>query len=214
MRAIGNLVRALFTLASLLALVALVFKTFFVDVIVVPHNGMAPTLLHGERVLVWRDATADMANVMICEHPAKPEASVLGRAVAFAGHTIDSDILGNLLVDSDRASVEYEADLRFYDDTKSKLFTMKHGFIDYRRQHRHEFFIEQGEQFSLRTYQVNRGAYLLGDNRSDPTNDSREFGEIDPAHCRGQVFMRLTPATPAADAVPDDVHHAYFDVIR
>src|SRR5262245_12692468 len=109
MRALGSLIRLLFTLASLLALVALVFKPFFVDIIMVPHNGMAPTLLYGERVLVWRGAKADMADVMVCEHPAKPEASVLARAVAFAGHTVSGDDRGNLLVDSDRASIEYQA---------------------------------------------------------------------------------------------------------
>ena len=213
MRAIGSLLRGLFTLASLLALVALVFKTFFVDIVMVPHNGMAPTLLRGERVLVWRGAQADMADVMVCEHPAKPEASVLGRAIAFAGHTVSSDDLGNLLVDNDRASLEYEAGARFYDDTRNKLFHMKHGFIDYRRQHRHEFFLEEGTDFALRTYMVNRGIYLLGDNRADPNDDSREFGEVDPAKCRGQIFLRLTPADRGPDAIPDDVHHSYLDWI-
>jgi signal peptidase I len=213
MRAIGSLLRGLFTLASLLAAVAVVFKLFFVDVIMVPHNGMAPTLLHGERVLVWRGADVDMADIVICSHPARPEASVLGRAIAFAGHTVSSDEVGNLVVDNDRASTEYEAGVRFYDDTRNKLFNMKHGFIDYRHQHRHEFFLEEGYDFSLRTYAVNRGVYLLGDNRSDPGDDSREFGEVDPRTCQGQVFMRLTPAAPSPDSVPDDLHHTYLDWI-
>jgi signal peptidase I len=214
MRAIGGLLRGLFTLASLLVLVALVMRALWVDVVTVPHNGMAPTLIYGERVLVWRGAKPDMGDVMVCEHPAKPEASVLGRAVAFAGHTIDTDGHGNLLVDSDRASIEYEADLRFWDETRQKLFTMRHGLIDYRRQHHHSFFLEQGQEFWLRTYAVNRGVYLLGDNRSDAIDDSREFGEVDPAKCKGQVFMRLTPAPRSESAVPDDVHHSYLDVIQ
>jgi signal peptidase I len=214
MRALGSLLRTLFTLASLLALVALILRSFFVDIVMVPHNGMAPTLIYGERVLVWRGAKADMGDVMVCEHPAQPEASVLGRTIAFAGHTVNSDEQGNLLVDTDRAGVQYEGELRFWDETRDKLFTMRHGLIDYRGQHRHSFFIEHGQEFSLRTYAVNRGIYLLGDNRSDLIDDSREFGEVDPAKCRGQVFIRLTPATPGPSAAPDDIHHSYLDVIR
>jgi signal peptidase I len=212
MAAIGRVLSALFRLASLLTVIALFFKLLFVDIVVVPHNGMAPTLLSGERVLIWRNASADMGDVMVCQHPAQASASVLGRVIAFAGHTVSADYLGNLLVDDDRASVEWDDTVRFYDATREKLFTMRRGSIDYNRQNRHAFMIEQGQTFQLRTYQVNRGVYLLGDNRSDPSDDSREFGEVDPTTCRGQVFMRLTPADRTGPE--DDIHHSYLDVIK
>jgi signal peptidase I len=210
MSTLGNLLRGLFSLASVLALFAAFLRLFFVDIVVVPHNGMAPTMTFGERVLVWRRAHVDMGDVVICEHPAKPEASVIGRAVAFAGHIVSTDGTGNLLVDSDRSSIEWANEMRFFDATREKLFTMRTGSIDYRRQNRHEFIIERDSDFYLPTYQVNRGVYLLGDNRSDSIDDSRDFGEIDPDKCKGQVFMRLTPAPQYAD----DVHHSYFDVIQ
>jgi signal peptidase I len=209
MRSIGNLLRSLFSLASVLAAVAAFLNLFFVDVIVVPHNGMAPTLIYGDRVLVWRRAHVDMGDVVVCEHPAKPEASVLGRAVAFAGHTIDADSSGSLSVDGDRASLEWQGDMRFFDQTHDKLFTMARGSIDYHRQNRHDFIIERDTAFWLRPYSVQHGAYLLGDNRSDPDDDSREFGEVDIDKCKGQVFMRLTPAAKQ----DDDIHHGYFDVV-
>jgi signal peptidase I len=210
MATIGSLLRGLFSLASVLALLALFLRLFFVDVVTVPHNGMAPTMTYGERVLVWRRAHVDMGDVVVCEHPAKPEASVLGRAIAFAGHVVSTDGLGNLLVDSDRASIEWDNDMRFFDVTREKLFTMRSGSIDYRRQNRHQFVIEHDSDFYLPAYEVNHGVYLLGDNRSDTVDDSREFGEVDPAKCQGQVFMRLTPAVQ----YDDDVHHSYFDVIQ
>jgi signal peptidase I len=210
MGALGSLLGVLFRLASFVVAVAMILDFFFVDVIVVPHNGMAPTIVAGERVLVWRRAQVDMGDIVICEHPARAGASVLGRAVAFAGHTVSSDDASNLLVDNDRASIEWAGSLRFYDTTRQKLFTMRVGSIDYHRQNRHEFVIEQDQNFSLTTYQVNHGAYLLGDNRSDPIDDSREFGEVDPAKCHGQIFMRLTPA-PRQD---DDIAHGYFDSIQ
>jgi signal peptidase I len=210
MHALGSLLRGFFSLASLLALIAVVLNLFFVDILVIPHNGMAPGLVYGDRVLVWRHASVDMGDAVVCEHPAKAGASVIGRAIAFAGHTVSSDG-DDLVVDADRASIEWRGDLRFYDVTRQKLFTMRSGSIDYRRQNRHEFVIESGTSFWLRTYQVNHGVYLLGDNRSDPADDSREFGEIDPAKCSGQIFMRLIPADHERI---DDISHGYFDVIH
>jgi len=209
MGALGSLVRGLFSLTPLLLLAAAVLKLFFVDVILVPHNGMAPTLVAGDRVLVWRRAHVDMGDIVVCEHPASPTASVLARAVAFAGHTISSDGHGNLLVDDDRASIEWGNEMRFYDVTRQKLFTMRQGSIDYQRQNRHDFIVERDTTFTLRTYAVNRGVYLLGDNRSDSIDDSREFGEVDPAKCQGQIFMRLTPA----ERNDDDIHHSYFEML-
>jgi signal peptidase I len=210
MNKIGEVFRGLFSLLSVLVLIAIVLKVFFVDVVVVPHNGMAPTLVYGDHVLVWRNASVDMANIVICEHPGKPEARVLGRAVAFAGHTVSTDRTGDLLVDDDRASPQWEGPLRFYDAPRDRLSSMRLGSIDYRRQHRHQFMIETEASFDLTSYHVDRGVYLLGDNRSDPADDSREFGEVDPAHCRGQVFMRLSPAPPQND----DIRHGYLDWIQ
>jgi signal peptidase I len=210
MSTLGSLLGGLVRLIGVLGLCAVFLRLFFVDIVVVPHNGMAPTMTFGERVLVWRRAHVDMGDVVICEHPAKPGASVIGRAVAFAGHVVSTDGRGNLLVDDDRSSIEWANEIRFFDATREKLFTMRTGSIDYRRQNRHEFMMERDADFYLPAYQVNRGAYLLGDNRSDTIDDSRDFGEVDPDKCQGQVFMRLTPA-PQYD---DDVHHSYFDVIQ
>jgi signal peptidase I len=210
MRALRSLIQVLFQLASLAALVAVVLKLFFVDIFMMPHNGMAPTLVYGDRILVWRRAKPDMGDIVLCQHPTKPEASVIGRAVAFTGHSISSDSRGQLTIDDDTASIETLGDVRFFDATREKLFNMKHATIDYRRKHRHEYFTEQDRPFVLPLYTVQRGIYLLGDNRTDAYDDSRDFGEVDPATCRGEIFMRLTPAAERGD----DIHHGYFDFIH
>lgn len=210
MNRLGLALRKLLVLATWALAIAGVLKLFYVDVIQVPHNGMAPTLVYGDLVLVWRNARVDMGDVVVCEHPSRPEASVLARAVAFAGHSVSTDAYGYLLVDEDRANIEWEGDLRFYDVTRQKLFNMRAGSIDYMRQNRHRFMLEVDTTFNLGTYAVNHGVYLLGDNRADPDDDSREFGEVDPARCKGQVFMRVRPA-PQQD---DDVRNGYLDVIH
>ena len=149
-------------------------------------------------------------DIVLCEHPRRPEASVIGRALAFSGHTVSTDERGQLFVDGNRAVVEGAGKVRFYDVLREKMFTMKLASIEYHGKHRHDFFVEEGRSFSLPTFPVETGMYLLGDNRMDSDNDSREFGEVDPATCRGEIFMRLTPAAPQED----DIKHGYFDFIH
>lgn len=210
MRALRSLLEAILKLASFAALVAFVLKMFFVDMFVMPHNGMAPTLVYGDRILVWRRAKPDMGDIMLCQHPGKPEASVIGRAVAFAGHTVSVDTRGQLMVDDDASTIERGGEVRFYDQTREKMFIMTLGSINYKRKHRHDFFVEKDASFEITPLNVQRGIYLLGDNRADSWDDSRDFGEVDPATCHGEIFMRLTPAPQRGD----DIQHGYFDSLH
>jgi signal peptidase I len=211
MNALGGALRLIVKLATFGAIIAGLLRLFYVDNFVMPHNGMAPTLVYGDQVLVWRRAKPDMGDIVVCEHPTRPRASVIGRAVAFAGHSVSTDNRGQLFVDEDRASVENIGNVRFFDARRDRMCTMQLSSIDYNRKHRHEFFVEDGYAFAVRPYQVQRGIFLLGDNRTDPYDDSREFGEVDPATCHGEVFMRLSPAPKQMD---DDIQHGYFDHVH
>ncbi len=210
MRALRGLLGLLVKLATFLALVVAVLRLFFVDAFVMPHNGMAPTLVYGEQVLVWRRAKPDLGDIVLCQHPRQADASVIGRVLAFAGHTVSTDGRGQLFVDESRASVEGGGAIRFFDQTREKMFVMRSSSIDYRGKHRHEFFVEEGTTFSLGTYGVEQGVYLLGDNRADSWNDSREFGEVDPSTCRGEIFMRMSPGEPR----DDDLEHGWFEHVH
>jgi signal peptidase I len=193
---------------TVIALVAV--RMLFVEAVAVQDNGMAPTLIYGDEVWMWKGATVDMANVVVCPHPARPDELVIGRAIAFAGHTVHTDMNGQLYIDDDRTVTGYEGSSRFYDDTRDKEFQMKNGMISYGGQHDHPFFIEQGDPFSLRRYAVEKGVYLLGDNRSERSFDSREFGEVDPETCLGQVFMIWKPA----ESRDDDVNHHMLEWVE
>jgi hypothetical protein len=106
--------------------------------------------------------------------------------------------------------VEYEGGLRFYDVTRQKEFHMRNGMINYGGSHDHAFFLERDDTFSVRRYTVENGVYLLGDNRSERSFDSREFGEVDPETCLGQVFMIWSPA-PARD---DEINHHMLEWVQ
>lgn len=205
----GDTAKLLLNVAAVLVIVGVLLRITFVEVVTVRDNGMAPTLIYGDEILVWKGAHVDMADVVVCEHPARPAELVIGRAVAFAGHTLHSERNG-LFVDRDQTTTQVIGRQHFYDVTRKALYDMDLEQIDYFGQHSHEFFLEHGSTFSLNAYSVEKGVYLLGDNRSENSFDSREFGEVDPSRCMGQVFLRWTPA-PAND---DDIKHHYLDTIQ
>lgn len=208
------LVEAAWKGSIVLLVAAVVLKLFFVDVYEATDNGMAPTIVYGDQVLVWRGGKPDLGNIMLCEHPVRQNQLVMGRAIAYGGHTVSTDRFGNLYVDQSRATTELVRPMRFYDVTRKKLFFMQLGNIQYSQlhtgTHTHEYFLEENTTFDLTPYFVNRGMFLLGDNRAEPSFDSRAVGQVDANRCIGQVFMRLRPA-PRND---DDIRHSYLDVLH
>jgi signal peptidase I len=204
-----GLAQALVWLAVLGGIVAGFLRAFFVDVYTVPHNGMAPTTVYGDEVLVWRKATPDAGDIVLCEYPGDPATPVLSRVLALAGRTVSTDRMGNLFVDNNRAMKEGHGTVRFYDVVQEKLFEMELMSVGFGTRATHSMFQERGMPFELRTAEVTQGMFLLGDNLSSPENDSRAFGEVDPLTCKGQVFMRLKPA-PKND---DDMDLGYVEFL-
>jgi signal peptidase I len=203
--------KLLLNVVALVVIAGVLARLFVIEIVDVRDNGMAPTLVYGDRVLVWKGASADMADVMVCRNPARDADYVIGRAIAFAGHRIHTDYNGMLYVDGQQASTEVEGQARFYDVPRRRPYDMTLGRIDYMRKHDHAFFIERGDRFGLRAYTVEKGVFLLGDNRSESSFDSREVGEVDPARCLGQVFLRWEAAPPSEGDT--DLGHRRFDLI-
>ena len=196
-------------IAAILLLIAGVMKLFFVDVAEVGHNGMAPTLVSGDQVLLWRDAVPEMGSVTICRHPARPNEFVMGRVVGKPGMTLSSD-RGQLHVEGTVPNRDTVGQVQFHDQASNRSFHMTYG-IENLGNTPHWFFERADQVFQLRTTTVPNGRiFLLADNRTFLGQDSRFFGAVDPATCVGRVFMRLAPA----DGVPDELDHGWLDMIR
>jgi len=95
--------------------IALVLKVLLFDMAEVGHNGMAPTLLRGERVLINKRAAPELGSIAVCQHPTE-DGWVIGRVAAIEGMSIDSfgkelRIDGNPVVfNSEGATSFYNAD--------------------------------------------------------------------------------------------------------
>jgi signal peptidase I len=189
-------------------LAAAVLNLFFVDVVQVTHNAMAPTLVAGEQAFVWRSAEPSMGTIMVCEHPGQPGRYVIGRVIGKPGMRIESP-RGQLTISGSTTDLDFQDTRRFYDALQDRTEQMRHG-VETLGNTEHPFFIREGYELRIRPVEVQRGLYLLGDNRSHPHNDSRTFGEVDPDTCLGRVFMRFRPDPDD----PNDMDHGWFDWVR
>lgn len=192
-----NVLRGLFKLSILLVIVAAVIvgisRFFFIDIAEVGHNGMAPTLVAGDVVLILRNADIDLGDVVICPNPIRKGEFATGRVIARSGSVVKTDRLGQLNVDEHSLFADFRGTIQFYNSPAKRQVSMKLGVarVD---DSEYQIFIEKKSQFHIRPTEVARGIYLLGDNRSNHPYDSRHFGEVDPATCVGQVFMLLQPS--------------------
>ena len=205
-----ELVKFVVGAAVLVAVVGLILSATVMGRYVVTDNGMAPTMVYGDEVLVWKGAGIDRGDPVICPHPGKDGEYVIGRATGFPGETLSTDHNGVMYIAGEAMVVESRSKMEFYDVTRKKQFTMQFGYFQFSPRKTTPMFTEEGRKFTLREYTVEKGIYLLGDNRSDEQHDSRAFGEVDPDTCYGEVVMRWKPAPPTGD----DIDNGYLDWIK
>lgn len=189
---------------------AAVMRIFFVDVAVVGHNAMAPTMEAGDTILIWRNGVPDaMGDITICPHPAQPSQLVMGRVVGKPGMTIQPNRFGALEIAGSVPDVDWQGTETFTDTLEDRTDDYKRG-LEKLGNVEHWIYVREGAEFRMSPVTVGEGdVFLLGDNRTHVGQDSRYFGTVDPETCQGTVFMRLSPPSDS----PNDIGTSYLDII-
>jgi len=194
--------------AILCAIVGAILYFFFVRVVTVGHNAMAPTVMMGDQVLVWRGQSFELGEMVLCPHPSEDGRYVLGRIVGRPGQTVSIE-RGELLINGRSPDKDIHTPIQFADMETGRNRTMTWGVEDI-LDHEHYFFVEENRQLPrMRPHRVRGGVYLMSDNRSHRGEDSRTFGEVSEIGCIGSVFMRLTAAES-----PPEIGNSALDIIE
>lgn len=193
--------------ALFLLIVGGILYAFFVRVVDVGHNAMAPTTVLGDQVLVWRNADLELGDIALCPHPNETGRYVMGRIVGLPGHRVSMD-RGMLYINGETPDRDLHPPITFVDLETGRQETMVWGrqkLLD----HDHLFFYRQRQTPHMRERRVTGGVYLLSDNWTYQGEDSRTFGEVSRLSCIGQVFMRLT-----AGESPEEIGNGPLDILE
>ena len=195
--------------AVVLIIVGLVVKYFFVDVAVVGHNAMAPTMLSGERVLIWKTGEPDLGAIAVCEHPTE-EGMVVGRVVATGDMSI-STRRGTLHIDGEPIDVNLRHSTTFYDADEDAEETRRLA-IEYLAEGKDYMVFQHPQRPAMisATRVPPDHVYLLSDDRGYPAGDSRSFGPVPVEDCHGTVFMRVTPE----EGLESELEHGHFELLK
>jgi signal peptidase I len=170
-----------------------VLRAFFVTPVMISDDGMAPTLLAGETVLMWNNegGTPEFGDLLVCRHPTGA-GYVVGRFIARPGATISSE-RGSLKVDGHAADRDVDRTISFTMHGQSEAYSVIIG-RESRGGEEHPFMQDARVGFRTRNLVVRDGIFLMGDNRLPHRFDSRTFGPVNPVNCVGHVFMRWATA--------------------
>lgn len=186
-----------------------ILRVFFVDVVTVGHNGMAPTLLLGDQVLVWRDAEIQHGDIVVCRHPGEAGRFVMGRVFAMPGMSLGME-RDYVVVNGRAPERDFRDEVRFEDPSRENQQNTYRLVIEQLGNDFYWSFDDEDRPLRIRPIAALSGLYLLGDHRAYPGEDSRAFGVVQASACIGQVFLRLAPGPYAVEGVP----HGWLDMLH
>jgi signal peptidase I len=189
--------------------IGIVLQLFFVDLAVVGHNGMVPTMQAGERVVIWNGQEFELGDIAVCTNPENPNDLVMARVVGKPGMTVRT-VRGGLEIEGTVPDIDFGETIDFIDPLHDRTDRVQRG-TEILATHTHGIFVRPGQELVIREVTVEEGRlYLLGDNRFHSADDSRNFGTVDIASCLGKVVFRISPA----ENPPTDLGNGWLEILR
>ena len=187
-------------MGAVIIVIALVLKATLFDLAEIGHNGMAPTLIRGDRVLIYKRGEPALGSIAVCQHPDEL-GWVVARVAATGGMTIGS--FGNdLRLDGAPLGFEPRGAAEFHNLDTDRTRSLTWG-SEVLGSATHLVFVDQQKRYRVDKTEVPAGKlYLLGDFRSYMGQDSRAYGLVDESTCRGTIVFRLLAADGLGPAVP------------
>ncbi len=187
---------------------ALLLKAVWFDMASVGHNGMAPTLVRGERVLIHKRGEPSLGAIAVCQHPTE-EGFVVGRVAATEGMRIAS-FGKELRLNEEPVVFDERGTSSFFNLDTKRTRSLSWGEEHLGPQTHLVFVGEEGRHLVDETVVPEGKLYLLGDFRAYMGQDSRAYGVVDASTCRGTIGVRVTPA----EGLPSELAHGYFEPVR
>jgi len=193
---------------AIIIVIALVLKVALFDMAEVGHNGMAPTLLRGERVLINKRKAPTLGSIAVCRHPTE-DGWVVGRVAATGGMTVAS-FGRELRIDGEAVTFDEKGFGSFHNTDNDVTTTVIWGEEHFGPRPHRIFLADHARHLVDKAEVPADQLYLLGDYRGYMGQDSRAYGTVDASTCRGTIVFRVTPV----EGLDADIAHRYFELIH
>lgn len=203
-----QLLKFLGVILVILALIAGYLRWQHVDVVTVATDAMAPTMFAGDQVLVWRTREFDHGEMILCRHPRREGAWIIGRILGRPGMTVELGRGDQFVINGQTVTRDFQGVIQAEDQNSHAMVEYAWG-IEELGEVDHLFMHRQGRRITMRPIRNSPGFYLVSDNRSWMNEDSRTLGPSNHLDCFGVVFMRLSPGGRA----PAEVPGGWFDIL-
>jgi signal peptidase I len=198
-----SMVRVVLIILGLVGVVGGVLYAVKMGMVVVGHSGMAPSVMPGDRVILWKTQSFELGDIALCPHPTAAGRFVMGRVVGRRGQTVEMGRGGQLEIEGETVDRDFSGTVRYTDPETGRTRPMSWGTesllgVEY------QFFIEEGREPRMLAAEVPNGRiFLMSDNRTHSGEDSRTFGPVEESTCTGRIWMRLT----VSDVTPPELEH-------
>ncbi len=195
-----SLFKGVFWLAALIALVAVVGRMFFFEVVQTTSYSMVPGLFPGDTFLVFTLGLLGPGDSVVCHDPENPGAMVVSRVVGVPGTPISMQN-NHLIINGRVIFRSYSGQRVMYEDATGgevQRFTISFAEEKLAGHLYTVGFVQDVGAEEITPREVEAGFYLLGDNRNR-ARDSRTLGEIAIKDCIGTPFIVIWPGPDSGD---------------
>lgn len=195
-----SLFKGLFWLAILVALVAVIGRMLFFEIVQTTSYSMVPNLFPGDTFLVFTRGLRGPGESVVCHDPENPGAMIVSRIVGVPGTEI-SMTNNQLQINGRQIFRSYAGKHVMYEDAtggEAQRFTLSFAEEKLAGHLYSVGFAQEVGSDDIRHYEVEEGFYLIGDNRNR-ARDSRTLGEIPIADCIGTPFIVIWPGPDSGD---------------
>ncbi|MCX7808782.1 MAG: signal peptidase I, partial [Deltaproteobacteria bacterium] len=161
----AQLFKFVLMLGGIFALVGAILRFFFIDVVIVSNDAMAPTIFAGDTVLAWRSSEFKHGSIVLCRHPQNQERFVIGRIVGKPGMQLSMQN-EQLMINNERIPRDFQGHFE-HEDQQSGNARVRYVYGIERLGENEHLIMERPERnISMRPVTRLSGLYLLSDNRT------------------------------------------------
>jgi len=198
--AVMKLLKFLFGVIVIAAIIAVVGKMFFFEVAKTKDYSMVPTLVSGDVFMVWTKGLLGKGDIAMCSNPENPSEMVALRIIGLPGEKV-SFARNHILMDGYMVQHSVKDPILYMDNTSGERLEYAVNIAEEAlggKVYNVALMDRAGGKEASEVVVPNDQFFVVGDNRN-MSRDSRNFGTVPIDSCIGRAVFLLWPGEDSGD---------------